>query len=495
MSEHSLPLETALPREAVLPRPDTCVYLVGAGPGDAGLMTLRGAELLARANVVVYDFLANAELLSRAPESARRVYVGKQGYLPHLTQSAINDLLIDLARTEGGCIVRLKGGDPFVFGRGGEEALALAEAGIPYEVVPGVTSGIAAPAAADIPVTHRGIATSVTLITGNEDPTKETSGLNWPALAALASTGSTLCFYIGVHNLAAIAGKLQEQSLAASTPAALVHRGTLPEQRSILTTVGSMAADATAAGITAPAMILVGPVAGIAGKLADRPHLPLHGRRILVTRGAGQAGTLSEQLEQLGATVIHVPVIRQAPPENPEPLRRAISALADYDWLAFTSPNGVDYFFAALAAEGYDLRALGGVKLAVMGPGTAAALARYHLVPDLIPASHVAEGLADALIATGCGPGTQILVPRAAVARDVLPTRLAQADARVDVVEAYRTLPPEEYDAARLRQLLDEDAVDGITFTSSSTVNNLVNALGGDASLLSGIDLFSIGPI
>lgn len=262
----------------------TCVYLVGAGPGDPGLLTLAAKELLRRADAVVYDYLVDPRVVALAPSTARKEYVGKRGYSKHITQDQINQLLIDVANVHGGCIVRLKGGDPFVFGRGGEEALALVEAGIPFKVVPAVTSGIAAPAYADIPVTHRGVSSSVTFVTGNEDPRKNESAPDWSALAALAAKGSTLCFYMGVRNLSLISEILQESGLDGNVPAALVQQGTTLSQKSAVTTVARLAEDAAAAGIQAPAMTLIGQVASLGETLGSRTRLPLEGKRIVVTR-------------------------------------------------------------------------------------------------------------------------------------------------------------------------------------------------------------------
>lgn len=483
------------------------VYLVGAGPGDPGLMTVRGRELLGRADVVVYDYLIGDELLALAPPGAELVYVGKRGFSRHVDQDEINALLVRLATDrEAGprMIVRLKGGDPFVFGRGGEEALALSAAGVPFEVVPGVTSGIAAPVYAGIPVTHRKLSSSVTLVTGREDPTRDETGVDWAGLASLAARGGTLCFYMGVRSLPVIVRRLMEEGLDADTPAAAVRWGTTPEQESLVATLSTVARRAREARFAAPAIILVGRTVTLREGLAWYERLPLFGRTIVCTRAAGQANQLGALLGELGARVLSVPTIAFAPPEDYGPLDAAIGQLARYDWVVFTSANGVARFFERLRGRhGGDDRALGHARVAAIGPSTAARLGEEGISPDVVPGSYRAEAVYEAMRAfeARCGDGTEgglrgrrVLIPRARVAREALPELLRSAGAEVDVAPAYRTVVPEGDTAGRLREALGR--ADGVTFTSSSTVRNLVALLGGEAPVLLGsLDVFSIGPV
>lgn len=473
----------------------TCVYLVGAGPGDPGLLTLAAKELLCRADVVVYDYLVDPRVVALAPSTARKEYVGKRGYSEHVTQAQINQLLIDIANTHGGCIVRLKGGDPFVFGRGGEEALALVEAGIPFKVVPAVTSGIAAPAYADIPVTHRGVSSSVTFVTGNEDPRKNESALDWNALAALAAKGSTLCFYMGVRNLSLISQKLQESGLDGSTPAALIQQGTTLSQKSAITTVARLAKDAAAAGIQAPAITLIGQVASLSETLGNRKKLPLEGKRIVVTRSRAEASALSAELRALGATTVGIPVIEQVAAKDTGALRDAVLNARSYDWIVFTSPNGAQYFFSEMDRQGLDVRSLAGCKIAAMGPGTASKLREHGIIADTVPSAYRAEALAEALIGAGAGTGTRVLIPRAEVARKELPQMLQEAGAVVDVVSAYQTVMPDQRELELLKSLLRDGLADAITVTSSSVAKHLYQTMAEEPELLDGVDVFSIGPI
>ena len=506
------------------------VYLIGSGPGDPGLMTVRGMELLGRADVVVHDYLANPSLLAQAPRSAERVYVGKKGFSQHVTQDQINALLVEKARELSarlagapdpdrvGVIVRLKGGDPFVFGRGGEEALALREAGVDFEVVPGVTSGIAAPAYAGIPVTQRGVASSVTFVTGNEDPTKDESAVAWEALADLAGKGATLCFYMGMRNLGQICRQLTGRGVDGSTPVALVRWGTTPDQRTLVTTLSDAVDDATRAGMQAPVMIIVGPVVGLRQRLGSWfERRPLLGRRVVVTRSRAQASELSSRLRELGAEVLEFPTIEQVEPQSYEGLDAALGRLDSYDWVVFTSANGVAPFFDRLAAsaEGRprDARALRSCRVAAIGPATAQALRSHGIEPDVVPDRYVAEAVFERLSAAGDLRGTRVLIPRAQVARETLPEMLRAAGASVDVVTAYRTQVPADAGAraGRLAEMLEAREVDAVTFTSSSTARNLASNLGGGAAtppgqgqspteaarLLarSGAKLFAIGPV
>jgi uroporphyrinogen III methyltransferase/synthase len=433
------------------------VFLVGGGPGDPGLLTLRGAEVLARADVVVHDRLADPRLLELARPGAERIDVGKSPGAP-VAQEAINALLIDRSR-DGATVVRLKGGDPFVFGRGGEEALALAAAGVPFEVVPGVTAAVAVPAYAGIPVTHRGLSTSFTVVTGHSrfSVDRET---NWSALAA---AGGTIVVLMGVAHRAEIAERLMTAGLAPATPAVAITWGTRPDQATVRTTLGGLAA----ATLHPPATIVIGAVAGL--DLAWFERRPLFGRRVVVTRARLQASALSERLAELGADPIEVPAIEVAEAsDGGAGLRAAAGRLAagGYEWVVFTSPRAVERLVPLLR----DARAFGLTRIAAIGPGTADELARRGLVADLVPHRFIAEALLESFAG---GPG-RVLLPRAAVARDVLPEGLRAKGWTVEVVEAYRTAMARP-DPAVLAAAAGADA---ITFTSSSTVTNYLAAAG-----------------
>ena len=458
------------------------VYLVGGGPGDPDLITKRGADLLGRADVVFFDALISRELLQLAPR-AEHVFSGKRGGRDATPQDEIIRRLVDAAG-EGKIVVRLKGGDPFVFGRGGEEALALAAEGIDFEIVPGVTAGIAAPAAAGIPVTHRGIASAVAFVTGHEDPAKPDSDLDYDALARVG----TLVFYMGVSRLAEIADRLIAAGLAADTPAATIMNGTLPSQRTVTAPLAEIAAAVAEAGIAAPAVTVVGPVAALRDRLAWLERRPLFGKRIVVTRTRRQASALSVRLRNLGADVVEMPTIRIEPPKSWEPLDTAIANLARFDWIAFTSVNGVAAFFDRLAEADLDARALGGVKIATIGPGTTAALVDRGVRADCVPGKFVAEALAEAM-ATDLA-GKRVLLPQADIAREALATLLRNAGAEVVEVTAYRTLPADPPPP----ELLDDLAAgrfDWVTFTSSSTAANFAKLVPDEAK----VRFASIGPI
>lgn len=429
------------------------VYLVGAGPGDPGLVTVRGAELLRSAAVVVYDRLASPALLALVPEGAELVAAGKRPSQVDITQEQINQILIERGRRFD-CVVRLKGGDPFVFGRGGEEAEALAAAGIPFEVVPGVTSAIGAPAYAGIPVTHRGVSTHFTVVTGHEDPTQDDIRVDWHALARL---GGTLVVLMGARRIGDIAARLIEGGRAPDTPVAAVRRGTRNDQTTIRATLATIGD----AGVKAPSAIVVGDVAALDLRwFEDRP---LFGRTIVVTRAREQVSRLRRRLEELGAEVLELPAIEIAP------LEFTVPDLGAYEWLVFTSPNGVDAFFRdGLAAAGLDARALAGVRLAVIGPGTASALATHGLSADLVPERYVAESLLDGFPAPST-PDARVLLARAEVARDVLPTGLRARGYAVDVLAVYRNRRATP-DPALVARVV-EGRFDAVTFTSSSTVD------------------------
>jgi uroporphyrinogen III methyltransferase/synthase len=466
------------------------VYLVGAGPGDYKLISVKGQECIAKADCLVYDRLADDRLLAHARPDVELIYVGKASADHTLSQEGINALLVAKAR-EGKTVVRLKGGDPFVFGRGGEEALELVAAGIPFEVVPGVTSAIAVPAYAGIPVTHRGIATSFAVVTGHEDPAKTESSLRWDKLAHGADT---LVFLMGVENLPHITAKLIEHGRSPATPAAVIRWGTKPEQEVLVTTIGQAAADVAARGLKPPAIFLVGEVAALRDKLAWFDKRPLFGKKVLVTRAREQASILTTALEELGAECLEAPAIKIVPPESYAALDTAIGGLAAYDWLIFTSANGVDHFFARLHQAGRDARALGGSKVAAIGVATAERLRRQGILADVVPAEFRAEGIIAALEDL-VRPGMKVLIPRAEVARDILPDKLRELGAAVDVVTAYRTVSGGS-DGADLAARLSAGAIDLVTFTSSSTVTNLLDLLGTDGpALVAKAKVACIGPI
>lgn len=451
-------------------------YLVGAGPGDPGLMTARALELIARADVILHDRLIPASALDGARPDAELVYVGKRGGGASMPQEEIDRLLRVHARA-GKAVVRLKGGDPFVFGRGGEEALALRAARIPFEVVPGVTAGVAAPAYAGIPVTHRERASAVALVTGHEDPDKPESAIDWPALAAFPGT---LVFYMGVRQLGRIAERLVAGGRSPQEPSAVIERGTLPGQRTLLATLETLVARAQEARVRAPSITLVGPVATLGeelGWLADRP---LAGRTVAVTRARAQASGLAGRLRELGAAVLETPAIRIVPLPGEAP------DLARYDLVCLTSPNGVALLFERLGAAGRDARALAGTTVAAIGPGTARALREHGVLADVVPERFVAEGLVAALAAL---PVRRALIARAREARDALPDALRARGAEVDVLPLYETVP-EELGAEERESALGADYV---TFTSSSTVRFFLDAVGELGE--EGPRLVSIGPV
>lgn len=448
------------------------VYLVGAGPGDPGLITVKAVECIRRADVVVYDFLANAVFLKYASPEARRIYVGKKGSDHTLSQGGINKLIVELALS-GQVVTRLKGGDPYVFGRGGEEAEELVQAGIAFEVVPGVSSAVAAPAYAGIPVTHRSHTSNVGFITGHEDPTKEQSSIDWNKIA----TGfGTLVFLMGVKNLPNISTNLIEAGRDPSTPAALIRWGTTSRQETISGTLENIAALAEEKKMKPPAVLVVGGVVGLRDQLNWFEKLPLFGRTILVTRTRAQAGRLTAGLTDLGARVIECPTISLFPPEDWAPVDKAIHDLSGFDWLVLTSPNGVEFLYHRLFHLGFDARVLAGLKIAAIGPATAEKLMEFGVKADLLPSRYVAEGLVEALLEQGV-KDKKILLARAAEARDVLPRELSAAGAEVLVTPVYRTLQPDDLPLEAL-EALDNGEIDLVTFTSSSTAENMARLLG-----------------
>jgi uroporphyrinogen III methyltransferase / synthase len=457
------------------------VYLVGAGPGDPGLLTARALELIATADVVLYDRLIPDSALEGARVDAELLFVGKEGGGPSVPQEETEALMVARAQA-GRSVVRLKGGDPFVFGRGGEEALTLREAGIAFEVVPGVTSGVAASAYAGIPVTHRGLASAVALITGHEDPEKPETAIDWPALAAFPGT---LVLYMGVRRLGQITTSLIAAGRSPSEPAAVVERGTMPAQRTVTGTLATIAEVVRDANVRAPSITIVGPVAELAAEIAWREPKPLAGRTVAVTRARAQASGLARRLQALGAEVVQAPVIRVKPLPGPslDP--------APYDLVCVTSPNGAHALLERLDDTVHppgDARSLAGAKVAAIGPGTARALAEHGIQADVLPERSVAESLVEALVDI---PVSHALIARAREARDVLPDALRARGAQVDVLELYETvaepLPPTVLAAAQ--------RADYITFTSASSVRFFLQAAGGDASLPPSSRIVSIGPV
>jgi uroporphyrinogen III methyltransferase/synthase len=453
------------------------VYLVGAGPGHPKLLTLRGKECLEQADVVLYDYLANPALLDYVPSHADRIYVGRRGRGHYSNQSDINQLIIGHARA-GRVVVRLKGGDPFVFGRGGEEAEAVAAAGLSFEVVPGVTAAVAVPAYAGIPVTHRTLASTLTIVTGHEDPSKQESALEWPRLATV---DGTLVFLMGMINLPRIVERLLGEGKAGTTPAAVIRWGTRATQQTVVGTLGDIAERASQARMEPPTVIVIGEVVRLREQLNWFEKLPLFGRRILVTRAKGQAAEFADLITAYGGEPICCPTIEIVPPDTWESVDRAIHNLRQYQWLIFTSLNGVGPFMDRLRVQGLDARLLAGMRLCCIGPRTARELSRYGLQADLVPSEYQAEGILEAMSGPGLR-GQRILIARAQVAREILPDQLRVAGAVVDVVHVYRTVRP-DVESARLAELLAGREIDMVTFTSSSTVTNFVEVLGGSESM------------
>ncbi|HEX9014603.1 MAG TPA: uroporphyrinogen-III C-methyltransferase [Chloroflexota bacterium] len=466
------------------------VSLVGAGPGDPGLITVRGLERLRQAEVVVYDRLVGDRLLAEIPAGAEKIYVGKETGSHTLPQHEINALLVAKA-LDGKRVVRLKGGDPFVFGRGGEEAQELVSAGVSFEVVPGVTSAIAVAAYAGIPVTQREVASSFAVVTGREDPTKPETVLNWEALAKGVDT---LVCLMGMKNLPHIVEELVSHGRPPETPVALVRWGTWKSQETLTGTLQDIVQIAEARHFGPPAVTIIGEVVKLREELRWFDSRPLFGKRVLVTRAREQADDLSTLLSEAGAIPIEVPVIQIDPPESWEAVDGAIERLSEYGWVVFTSANGVRSFFGRLGALGKDCRALGACRVAAIGPATAQALLAEGIRPDLVPERHVGEALSAELARTE-GSGRRVLIARAAVAREVIEKELRALGWVVDVAEVYRTVPVEA-SAARLADLLAGDAIDAVTFASSSAVKNVVDALGKDApSRLEKLVVACIGPV
>jgi uroporphyrinogen III methyltransferase/synthase len=464
------------------------VYIIGAGPGDAGLITIKAVDCLRLADVVVYDNLVNEDLLKYAPVHARLIYAGKKGGDHTLSQDKINDLLAKEA-LDGNTVARLKGGDPFIFGRGGEEAEVLVAEGVPFEVIPGVTSAIAVPAYAGIPLTHRGLTSTVAFITGHEDPTKDKSDIDWRALAGIG----TLVFLMGVKNIAQIVESLTVHGKSPATPAALIRQGTTPQQEIIAGTLGTIVELAQARKFSPPAILVVGKVVDLHNTLQWFDSKPLFGKGIVITRPERQADDLANLLISEGAYPIHFPTIKIVPPKDWHKLDAAMEALTSYDWLIFTSANGVQFFFERLREKNKDIRDLKGIKICCIGPATARQIEDRGIKVDLVPEQFIAEGILQSFAAMDL-KGRKILIPRAAKARDVLPEGLKKLGAIVDVVSAYQTVNSGKK-KDELATMIYDNKVDVITFTSSSTVTNFVEIMGRDFTLPAHIDVACIGPV
>jgi uroporphyrinogen III methyltransferase/synthase len=467
------------------------VYLIGAGPGDPGLITVKGLECVKKADVIIYDYLANERLLDHRRPDAELVYVGKQGGKHTLPQDEINALIVKKAK-EGKIVARLKGGDPFIFGRGGEEAEELFDDGIPFEIVPGVTAATAVPTYAGIPLTHRDYTASVAFITGHEDPTKEASKVHWDRI----STGiGTLVFFMGMKNLQQIVDNLVSHGRSPETPVALIQWGTRTDQRVVTGTLQDIVLKVREAKLGPPSIIVVGEVVRLRQKLNWYESKPLFGKRIVVTRSRGQASVFAEMLIDRGATTIEFPTIDVVPPASWDELDSAIETIEQYNWIIFTSANAVRFFMERLRGLGKDLRALKGVNLCTVGPKTAEALEAWGLRADLVPAEFKAEGVLAALGGLKV-KGQKFLIPRAKVARELIPVKLAELGADVTVATAYENVKPVA-DLDRVKKLLEEKKISVVTFTSSSTVHNFVEILGQKEykTLLAGVTVACIGPV
>jgi uroporphyrinogen III methyltransferase/synthase len=469
------------------------VSLLGAGPGDPELITARALRRLREADIVLYDALAHPDLLRHLKPGAELVFVGKRAGRASERQANINAQLVSAARA-GKRVVRLKGGDPYLFGRGSEEAEALAAAGIPFEVVPGVPSPMAAAAYAGISLTHRDLASSVAYVTATESVEKDESAHDWEKLATATQT---LVFFMGLRKLDSLMQRLIAHGRPPETPAAVVSCASLPGQRTVVGRVDSIAELAQRAGLEMPALTIVGPVVALREQLRWFESLPLFGKRVLITRPQGQSDTMATALRDLGAEPIELPTIRIVEARDQALLRAHVQQLPSYDWVIFTSTNGVKFFFQALREAGGDARWFARAKLAAIGPATGAALAEHGLTADLVPDEFRGEAVAEAIKrASGALAGLKLLLPRAEVARDALPALLREAGARVDVVPAYRTLEAEPESFGAIREHLEQRGIDIVTFTSPSTVLRLTDALGPDAAkLLGGASIAAIGPI
>ena len=469
------------------------VFLVGAGPGDPGLLTLKAKQCIEQADVVVYDYLANRIFLDYAGEKAELIYVGKKGGSHTMSQGDINALIVDKAQ-RGLNVVRLKGGDPFIFGRGGEEAQELKKGGVPFEIIPGITSAIAVPAYAGIPLTHRDYTSTVAFITGHEDPTKEKSDIAWDKLATGAGT---LVFLMGVGNLPKISERLMAHGRSPETPIAVIHKGTMSVQKTLVGTLGDIAQRIKKEVVKPPSIIVVGEVVNLRQDLKWFEERPLIGKKIVVTRARAQASDFLAGLSELGAECIEFPTIEIIPPVTWKDLDQSILSLERYQWLLFTSVNGVKSFFERLEVLGKDVRDLKGTQIGAIGPKTAQALRDKGIRPDLVPDEYRAEAVVEAFKKQEFGK-KRVLLPRAAEAREVLPEQLAKMGVEIDVVEAYRTVKPDR-DKDSLLALFEKGEIDMVTFTSSSTVKNFMEMFEDSGELIKKwmkrVAVACIGPI
>jgi uroporphyrinogen III methyltransferase/synthase len=471
------------------------VYIVGAGPGDIGLFTVKGLRCLRKAEVVVYDFHLNAQVLNYINHTSEFIYAGKRGGQHTMTQPEINRSIVEKAK-QGRIVCRLKGGDPFVFGRGGEEAQALAKAGIEFEVVPGVSSAIAAPAYAGIPLTHRKYSSSVAIVPGYEDSTRKGSAIDW---AKLATGVGTLVFLMTVKNLSTVCKRLIQHGRPPETPVAVIRWGTRPDQTTVVSSLKNISRIVREKDIKPPAVMVVGDVVKLRKSLRWYEKKPLFGHRILVTR---EHSSGFEQLEDLGAEIIGYPVITIVPPEDWSGLESAINRIESYDWIIFTSINGVKFFFQRLMKSTRDIRELKGIKICTVGKKTASEVRKYGINVDLVPREYNAEGMVKAFAKTRSGrgknkrlKGLRFLLPRAEVAREVFPEKIRELGGEIDVVTAYRAVKPEIH-GKRLKRFLKEGKITIATFTSAATFNNFVSIVDEDVrDLLRDVSIAVIGPV
>jgi len=465
------------------------VCLVGAGPGNPGLITLRGKECLESADVVIYDYLVNPELLKYAPEGAELISLGRKNTSERLPQDEINRLMVARA-LKGKTVVRLKSGDPFVFGRGGEEALALANANVEFEIVPGITAAVAVPEYAGIPLTHREYS-SVIFLTGHESPEKPVSIIDWESISRIKGT---LVFYMGIKTLPEIVRKLLSLGKSPDTPAAVINWGSLPEQKAVKSTLGRVLEGIESLGITSPSVLVVGEVVALSDRISWFEKKPLFGRTVMITRAEEQSEELAKGLRDLGARVLSVPMIKIVPAPDWKQVDRALKGIRHYNWIIFTSVNGVRFFFRRMEETKTDIRNLNGARIMAIGPRTAAEIRIKGINIDAVPDEYRAEAVVK--LFGKKTKGLRILLPRAKVARDVIPVELRKLGARVDVLAVYETVLP-DIDRGKLLSLFNNKEIDIVTFTSSSTVRNFVGMIGRKKILkiLNGVTVACIGPV
>ncbi|MBW2558578.1 MAG: uroporphyrinogen-III C-methyltransferase [Deltaproteobacteria bacterium] len=464
------------------------VYIIGAGPGDPDLITMKGVECLRRADVVVYDYLVGKEIMRHAGKGARFVYVGKIGGQHNILQENLNRILVEEA-LNGNTVARLKGGDPFIFGRGGEEAEFLQKAGVPFEVVPGVTSAISVPAYAGIPLTHRDFTSTLAFVTGHEDPGKAESRVDWKKI----STIETLVFLMGVRNLPKIASNLMENGRSPDTPVALIRWGTTPDQETLTGRLGDIAVLAEEKKFLPPAVFVVGDVVGLRERLGWFEKKPLFGKGIVITRPEEQSEEFAALLRDEGARVVSFPTIRIVPPKNYGDLDWAIENIEKYQWIVFTSANGVRFFFERFCKLRNDIRDLKGIKICTIGPATRDRVEGYNIRVDMVPEEYISDGVVAAFRGVDVA-GANVLLPRAEIAGNIIPDGLSERGANVDVVTAYRTVNSDE-DVEAIKELMDNEKIDVITFTSPSTVTNFIDIIGSETIIPNHIKIACIGPV